>query len=435
MARGFGKKTQQENENENESDQGFALEATPEAEAVEVSDASDTPDVTESVETPAGNFYVEEDDADLSNFFNMGVADASNSSAENSADQEASEEESSEMSETEVKTPEVQEVQNGANGDASKDENSLLSDAAKQVMENATSKAVEMLTIDSIPPTLIHISTNLRGLDALGNMIVQKTREFEVGTSDKDGKVKAAIENLTDDGGKTEDGKLTPYGKREKAVALKKQIEELEAQFDDLETELYDEVEKALVAAGDDVWSDEKIQVERDAIREMHASYAGIYKNTAQIIESHRKVKPGDNLGTIEQYVPKVDKPFGRSSSSSSGAVNSSATGSRNIFVNEASYSLDGGTTWVKATNPKGGSNVAALAAELAKTSKESANDLKDKIYTEYYADSGLTFETATNEGMPEVATFDFVRLNKASGQYETIKLRLKKRIFSTKSE
>jgi hypothetical protein len=403
-------------------------------------DEKDTQRTPEEVETPviaeqageesgieesgSSSWVFQDDTGDsFEDFFKLDVSDGA-SSEDNSAIAENADdvEENTEMSTTEVQEVRESEVPTEVQPEANED--SLLSDAAKAIAEKVEPKKIEMLEISSIPPTLPHISSNLNGLVTLGEFIKTKVREWEAGSGGKDEKVKFAVENLTPDSDPEN------YQRRERAAALKQQIAELEAEFDEVQEKLYEEVEKKLVASGDEVWSDEKIQTERDVIRDMYSNYTTMFKGTAMLVDSHRKTKPGDKLGAIEQYVSKLDKPFSRVKSDGSTSTGS-GTGSRNVFVNSAEVSFDGGKTFTKIENDKGNSNVAVLSAEIARSSKDTQADLRDRIYANYYAEAGFTAETANNVNMPEVVTFDLIRTNKASKELETIKIRLKKRVFA----
>ena len=379
---------------------------------------------TQGTEIPA---VEEEEEGMFANFLNSGDLAIEDSSAEdNSVSAIADDkEEEKEMAKGVAEVEEVQEVAEAPTAEVPAQSNSAeelkLSEAAKQAIEDANPKAKEMREISSIPISLMHISSGLTGIKALGDVIRKETEEFRAGAGDKDAKVAYAIENMAETDAN--------YSRREAIAALKVQLEELSAKIDEDEAALYEDVEKVLTESGEDIWSDQKIEEKQAYIRDLHSNYTNMYKQITNIMETHNKVKPNDKLGTIDQYVTKVDRPFGRATSGTSSSGGGGATGTRNVFISKAEMSTDGGKSFDMMENSKNQSNASVIATELAKVAKESAAELKDRIYTEYYAAAGHTFETATNENMPEVVTFKVNYQPKGEGsEFKDVTLRMTKR-------
>lgn len=286
---------------------------------------------------------------------------------------------------------------------------SALSDAAKEIADKATGHTVEMLEISSLPPTVPHIVGNLTTLDAIGNQIKEAVAEFMVGTGNKDEKVKNAIATLTIESDPEN------FERREAIAKAKALITELEEQIEADEPKLYEAVEERLVKEGDSVWPESVINEKRTYITDMYSGYTAMVKATESFIDSHRSHKPADKVGTIDQYHNKLDKPFKRSTSPTSGVRRSSGA-PRNVSVSDARVSYDGGATWQRAegtlSKEPGASvlsNPGFLAAEIARVSRESGNDIKTRLYSEWYGANGSADGSPLpTEDVQDVTEFDF---------------------------
>jgi hypothetical protein len=360
-------------------------------------DATSEPEVNEVADAP-----IEAEDFDdlMASFTN--------------ADDSAAEEEDSEVKNdtAEVLDAEVVnevEVSDGPTPGVSEAE-SALSDAAKEIADKATGHTIEMLEVSSLPATVPHITGNLATLNAISDQIKMAVNEFTVGTGNKDEKVKHAIATLN------EENDPENYARREAIAKAKAQIAELEEQIERDEPKLYEAVEERLVKEGDTVWSEETINEKRQYIMDMYSGYVAMHKGTEQFIDSHRTHKPADNVGTIDQYHNKLDKPFKRTSSASTNSgVRKSSGAPRNVSVSEAFVSHDGGTSWHKVegqlVKPDGPmlSNPMFMAAEIARVSAESGNELKARLYSEWYGANGSADGSPIDASeVGNVTDFDF---------------------------
>lgn len=306
---------------------------------------------------------------------------------------------------------------------------SALSDAAKEIADKATGHTIEMLPITSLPPTVPHIMGNLMTLNAIGDQIKAAVEEFKIGTGNKDESVKHAIATLS------EESDPENFKRREAIAAAKARIVELEEQIERDEPKLYEAVEERLVKEGNVVWSEETINEKRSYISDMYSGYTAMHKATEQFIESHRAHKSADNVGTIDQYHNKLDKPFKRSgTASTNGGVRKSNNAPRNVSVSEAFVSHDGGTTWHKVegqlVKPDGPmlSNPTFMSAEIARLSSESGNELKGRLYSEWYGANGSADGTPIDASeIKDVTEFDFSYKAK-SGEDATAKVRFIKK-------
>lgn len=305
---------------------------------------------------------------------------------------------------------------------------SALSDATKEIADKATGHTVEMLEISSLPPTVPHIGGNLSTLNAIADQIKASVEEFKVGTGNKDEKVKHAIATLT------EETDEENFKRREAIAKAKAMIAELEEQIEADEPKLYQAVEDRLVKEGDTVWSEETINDKRQYIVDMYSGYTEMHKATASFIESHKNHKPADKVGAIEQYHNKLDKPFKKTSASStSGGVRKSSGKPRNVSVSDARVSYDGGTTWHRAEGQleEGGtvlSNPQFLAAEIARVSKETGNEIKARLYSEWYGANGSADGSAIeSDEVKDVTELDFKYLDK-EGADAVAKVKLTKK-------
>lgn len=333
-------------------------------------------------------------------------------------------------SDTEVQDAEVVEPTAEVNEPVSDTAESALSDAAKEIAEKATGHTVEMLDIASLPKTVPHIINNLATLNTLAEMVTDAVKEFEVGTGDTDKKVKRAIETLNE----VDDPEN--FNRREAIAAAKAKIAELEELIETDETKLYADVEARLAEAGDVVWSEATINEKRQYITDMYAAYLQSLKGTEQFIDIHRKLKPADNVGTINQYHNKLDKPFKRSTSVSSTGVRRASGTARNVSVSDAQVSYDGGVTWHRAegqlSKEEGApvlSNPQFLAAEIARVSTESGSAIRDRLYSEWYAANGSADGTPIESDKVQPTTeFDFTYKAKPDGADAVAKVKLTKK-------
>ena len=304
---------------------------------------------------------------------------------------------------------------------------SALSEAAKEIADKATGHTIEMLPLTSLPPTVPHITGNLATLNAIGDQIKAAVEEFKVGTGNKDEKVKHAIATLTNESDPNN------FAKREAIAKAKAKIAELEELIEAEEPKLYEAVEERLVKEGDTVWSEETINEKRQYISDMYAGYLQMHKATEQFIDSHRGHKAADNVGVIEQYHNKLDKPFKRTSSAGTSGVRRASGTARNVSVSDARVSYDGGATWQRTEGQLTSdgpvlSNPGFLAAEIARVSKESGNDIKARLYATWYGDNGSADGTpVSSDDVKDVSEFDFTYVAK-DGSDAVAKVRLTKK-------
>jgi len=320
-----------------------------------------------------------------------------------------------------------EEVEAAEAAEVNEESESALSDAAKEIADRATGHTIEMLPITSLPPTVPHITGNLMTLNAIGDQIKAAVEEWNAGTAGKDGKVKRAIATLN--------AETDPenFERREAIARAKALIAELEEQIERDEPKLYADVEERLAKEGDTVWSEETINEKRQYISDMYAGYLQMHKATEQFIDSHRGHKSADNVGTIEQYHNKLDKPFKRVSSAGTSGVRRASGSARNVSVSDARVSYDGGVNWHRAEGQLQAdgpvlSNPQFLAAEIARNSKESGNDIKSRLYATWYGDNGSADGTPiSSDDVKDVSEFDFPYVTK-DGSDATVKVRLTKK-------
>jgi hypothetical protein len=293
-----------------------------------------------------------------------------------------------------------------------------LSEEAQRILNDAKTESLPMLDVDSIPDDAIALKFGLMGVSAMADQIAKLIKAFEVATSGKDEKIANAIENLETG---SENFKL-----REKVLRDKERLAELEALIEENEAKLYENVENELAAKGDAVWTDEKITEESKAIVEKWNAYKKSYDGAREGIVSHNNHTSGEKLGSIEQYVSYLEKPFGRKTSSGS------SDGARSPHVASADYSFDKGQSWERATNGKSGdelkSNPHFLAAELARVSKDSANTIREKLFAAWYAESNQTPENLDTSKVADISTFDITVPMKSDGSLKTVTVRIAKR-------
>lgn len=334
--------------------------------------------------------------------------------------------------ETEMAKQDTQNVVDAevVNDSASEDTTeSAVSDAAKEIANRATGHTVEMLEISSLPPTVPHITMALSGLQPIVDLITAATKEWEANTSGSDAKIKNEIATLT------EESDPEGFKLREAIIAAKAQIAELEEMIERDEPKLYASVEDRLAKAGDVMWSEETKAEKRQYISDMYGAYLSQHKAAEQFIETHKahKSKDADKVGTIDQYHTKLDKPFKRVGSSGGTGVRKSSGAPRNVSVSDARISYDGGLTWNKAEGrlKEDGpllSNPSFLSAEIARNSKETGNDIKARLYSEWYGDNGSADGTPVDsDSVKDVSEFDFTFIGK-DGESKSAKVRITKK-------
>jgi len=353
--------------------------------------------------------------------------DLYNSTVENDDNENNTEEEETpEMSAVEMSTTDETVSESEINPTEADEMESALSDAAKEIADKATGHTVEMLSVDSIPPTAFVVQMNLKTLDVVADQIKKATEEFIVGTSGKDEKVKHAIANLS------EENDPENFSLAKSVEDAKRQIEELEDLIERNETQLYANVEERLTQQGDAIWSDETIEEKKKQITEQYSAYLKMHGATKEFVDAHRSHTPADNLGTIDQYHIKLSKPFAKSASKSSGTRSSSGA-PRNVSVKDARVSYDNGATWKRVegqmVKPDGPilSNPMFLSAEIARLSSENGNEIKSRLYSEWYASAGFPDRVPSSEEMQEVTEFPFAYKAK-DGSEATALIRLTKK-------
>jgi hypothetical protein len=357
------------------------------------------------------------------------VADVETEDAEDFLPGEGPEETNSESegnSVTDVTTTPEVEPTNSAEAEGGDSTPTLVvGDLANSVLANATPVETKILDPNSLPADAMFVKVMVTAALEMAKAYDAQRAIYVANTSEKEKKAELYTAALFTDPEKDSAGTALAVDVRD----LETELAELQARITEARDSLKVHVD-AKLAETDEFWDKETSDAKYAELQGTFKAVRQTRVSTGESIDTYNKHRrPGTpDIGTIDNYVPQIEKPSGGISQAGAKSPSTTSGGGRAPHIARVEIRKPGeeNYTWVHRMVGKNDVSNAEILAEAVNADNPDAAEkcTKEMVWAAWLGTYGTSVENLNKDVVPVNAEFDFDFNGKTYGMHITRKVR-----------